>query len=58
MAAARIEIRIHASTEDVWAALRDWPALHQRLVPGFGSTPGSTARTASLPSPGPLCGRF
>jgi Polyketide cyclase / dehydrase and lipid transport len=26
---------IDASPEDVWAAVRDWGALHQRLVPGF-----------------------
>jgi hypothetical protein len=29
------EIVIDASPEDVWAAVRDWGALHERLVPGF-----------------------
>jgi len=35
MASIREEIQIDASPEDVWAALRDWGALHERLVPGF-----------------------
>ncbi len=35
MACVRTEILIDASPEDVWAAVRDWGALHQRLVPGF-----------------------
>jgi uncharacterized protein YndB with AHSA1/START domain len=35
MAHVRTEILIDASPEDVWAAVRDWGALHQRLVPGF-----------------------
>jgi uncharacterized protein YndB with AHSA1/START domain len=35
MACIRTEILIDASPEDVWAAVRDWGALHQRLVPGF-----------------------
>ena len=35
MASIRTEISIDASPEDVWAAVRDWGALHQRLVPGF-----------------------
>jgi hypothetical protein len=35
MACVRREIFIHARTEDVWDALRDWGALHERLVPGF-----------------------
>lgn len=35
MASIRKEILIDASPEDVWAAVRDWGALHQRLVPGF-----------------------
>jgi hypothetical protein len=35
MACIRKEILIHASPEQVWAALRDWGALHERLVPGF-----------------------
>lgn len=29
------EISIDASPEAVWDALRDWGALHERLVPGF-----------------------
>jgi carbon monoxide dehydrogenase subunit G len=35
MASIRKEISIEARPEDVWAALRDWGALHERLVPGF-----------------------
>lgn len=37
MASIRKEITINARPEDVWAALRDWGALHQRLVPGFAT---------------------
>lgn len=35
MASVRKEIVIDARPEDVWAALRDWGAVHERLVPGF-----------------------
>ncbi len=35
MASIREEIVIDASAERVWDALRDWGALHERLVPGF-----------------------
>ena len=35
MASIRKETLIHASPEDVWDALRDWGALHERLVAGF-----------------------
>lgn len=35
MASIRKEILIDASPEEVWDALRDWGALHERLVPGF-----------------------
>ena len=35
MASIRKEILIDARPEDVWEALRDWGAAHQRLVPGF-----------------------
>lgn len=35
MASVRKEIVIDASPDDVWAALRDWGAVHERLVPGF-----------------------
>ena len=35
MASIRREIEIDARPEDVWDALRDWGALHKRLVPGF-----------------------
>src|ERR1700730_16370866 len=35
MACIRKEILIDASPEDVWAAVRDWGALHEGLVPAF-----------------------
>src|SRR5580704_12058327 len=35
MAYIRTEISIDASPDAVWDALRDWGALHERLVPGF-----------------------
>jgi uncharacterized protein YndB with AHSA1/START domain len=35
MASIHKERTIEASPEEVWAALRDWGALHERLVPGF-----------------------
>ena len=35
MAHIRTETQIDASPEEVWDALRDWGALHTRLVPGF-----------------------
>jgi Polyketide cyclase / dehydrase and lipid transport len=35
MASIHKEILVQASPEDVWDALRDWGALHERLVPGF-----------------------
>ncbi len=35
MATIRVERLIDASAEEVWDALRDWGAIHQRLVPGF-----------------------
>ncbi len=35
MASIRKEILIDAPQEAVWAALRDWGAIHQRLAPGF-----------------------
>jgi polyketide cyclase/dehydrase/lipid transport protein len=35
MASIRTEVLIDASPVDVWAAVRDWGALHERLVPGF-----------------------
>ena len=34
MASIRKEIRIEAAPEDVWAAVRDVGAVHQRLCPG------------------------
>jgi hypothetical protein len=37
MASIRKEILIDAPPGDVWAALRDWGALHTRLVPGFAT---------------------
>ncbi len=35
MASIRKECTIEAKPDEVWAALRDWGALHERLVPGF-----------------------
>ncbi len=35
MAAIRKEVLIDAPPADVWDALRDWGAIHERLVPGF-----------------------
>jgi carbon monoxide dehydrogenase subunit G len=35
MASIRSEITIDASPQEVWDAVRDWGALHERLVPGF-----------------------
>jgi carbon monoxide dehydrogenase subunit G len=35
MASIHKERLIDAPPEDVWAALRDWGAIHERLVPGF-----------------------
>src|SRR6476646_4020127 len=35
MASIRKERTIEAPPEQVWDALRDWGALHERLVPGF-----------------------
>jgi Polyketide cyclase / dehydrase and lipid transport len=37
MASIRKEIVIDASAEHAWDALRDWGALHLRLVPGFAT---------------------
>jgi hypothetical protein len=35
MASIRREVLIDATPEYVWAAVRAWGALHERLVPGF-----------------------
>jgi uncharacterized protein YndB with AHSA1/START domain len=37
MASIRTEILIDASPDDVWAALRNWGALDERLAPGFAT---------------------
>jgi carbon monoxide dehydrogenase subunit G len=35
MASIRKEILVNVPPEEAWDALRDWGALHERLVPGF-----------------------
>jgi hypothetical protein len=35
MASIRKEFSLNRSAEEVWDALRDFPAVHLRLVPGF-----------------------
>jgi carbon monoxide dehydrogenase subunit G len=35
VASIRKEALIDAKPDDVWAAVRDWGAVHERLVPGF-----------------------
>jgi hypothetical protein len=35
MASIYREVVIEARPDEVWAALRDWGALHRRLAPGF-----------------------
>jgi carbon monoxide dehydrogenase subunit G len=35
MASIHKELTIDARPDEVWAALRDWGAVHERLVPGF-----------------------
>ena len=35
MATIHTEIRLEARAEDVWAAIRDVGAVHERLAPGF-----------------------
>jgi uncharacterized protein YndB with AHSA1/START domain len=35
MATIRVERSIEAPPDQVWDALRDWGAIHERLVPGF-----------------------
>jgi uncharacterized protein YndB with AHSA1/START domain len=35
VATIRVERQIDAPPDRVWDALRDWGAIHQRLVPGF-----------------------
>ena len=35
MASIRVEREIASSPEEAWDALRDWGAIHERLVPGF-----------------------
>ncbi|HEX4863975.1 MAG TPA: SRPBCC family protein, partial [Acidimicrobiales bacterium] len=37
MASIRTEAQIDVPPEEVWSALRDWGALHERLVPGFAA---------------------
>jgi ligand-binding SRPBCC domain-containing protein len=51
MASIRTETVIDAPPEQVWAALRDWGALHERSFPASSSTPDWTATTGSSRSP-------
>jgi carbon monoxide dehydrogenase subunit G len=37
MASVRKEILMDAPVDQVWDALRDWGAVHERLVPGFAT---------------------
>jgi hypothetical protein len=37
MASIRVETVIEADPSEVWSALRDWGALHERLAPGFAT---------------------
>jgi Polyketide cyclase / dehydrase and lipid transport len=39
MASIRTGTMIDAACQEVWAALRDWGALHERLAPGFVTDP-------------------
>ena len=48
MASIRKEILIEASTEHVWAAVRDVGALHQRLVPGLPTARDAAGSSGSL----------
>lgn len=45
MASIRKEVVIDATPEEVWDALRDWRALHKRLVPGFATDAHVEANT-------------
>jgi hypothetical protein len=35
MASIQREVSIQAGVQEIWEALRDWGALHERLAPGF-----------------------
>jgi hypothetical protein len=37
MASIETQLVIHADPDTVWDAVRDWGALHERLVPGFAT---------------------
>ncbi|HEX8053745.1 MAG TPA: SRPBCC family protein [Thermoleophilaceae bacterium] len=45
MATVRKEAVIDASPDKVWDAVRDWGALHERLVPGFATDARVEGRT-------------
>ena len=45
MATVRREAVIDASPDAVWDAVRDWGALHERLVPGFATDARVEGRT-------------
>jgi hypothetical protein len=50
MASIRKEIRLDARPDDVWDALRDFQAVHERLAPGFvvSSQPDGDARVVTF----------
>ena len=47
MASLHKDIPLDAHPDDVWSAVRDFGALHTRLVPGLSPTHGSTATRGS-----------
>ena len=44
MASIRNEVLVRAPAADVWDAIRDFGALHTRVVPGFVTEPRLVGR--------------